>query len=169
MRVGIGYDSHRFDPAVRLILGGVHIPDHPGLSGHSDGDAVAHAVIDALLGAAGLGSIGERFPDTDPAYSGADSLELLSTAVRLVTEQGYCVVNVDVTVIAESPKILPHTARMKLALSERLRIDARCVSVKGKRNEGMGWVGRREGLAAIAVVLIDDAGGSTSHHGGARS
>ena len=155
MRVGLGFDSHRFDAAVPLVLGGVEIPDHPGLAGHSDGDAVAHAVTDALLGAAGLGSIGEHFPDDDPDLAGADSLQILAEAVRLVEGENYQVVNVDVSVVAESPRIAPHAVGMREALAERLGVGPGQVSVRGKSAEGMGWIGRSEGLAVLAVALLD--------------
>ncbi len=158
MRVGIGYDSHRFDPARPLVLGGVTIPDHPGLSGHSDGDAVLHAVIDALLGAAGLGGIGDLFPDDDPRYAGADSLELLEAAVGEVHGAGYVVGNVDVTVIAETPRLAPYVQEMSNCTAPRCGVRATDVSVKGKSNEAMGWIGRGEGLAAIAVVALAHRG-----------
>lgn len=154
MRVGIGYDSHSFDPARPLVLGGVTIPDHPGLSGHSDGDAVLHAVIDALLGAAGLAGIGDMFPDDDPRYEGADSLELLEAAVGEVQRAGWVVGNVDVTVIAESPRFAPYVGEMSNRTAPRCGVSAGDVSVKGKSNEGMGWIGRGEGLAAMAVVAL---------------
>lgn len=155
MRVGVGYDSHRFDPDRPMILGGVAIPDTPGLTGHSDGDAVVHAVIDALLGAAGLGSIGDLFPDHDPAFAGADSLQLLEHAVRLLETENYQVVNVDVTVIAERPRIAPYADGISARLAETLHTASTAVSVKGKTNEGLGWIGREEGLAALAVASID--------------
>lgn len=155
MRVGLGFDSHRFDPDVPLVLGGVTIPDHPGLAGHSDGDAVAHAVTDALLGAAGMGGIGEHFPDDDPDLAGVDSLRLLAEAVRMVEAENYQVVNVDVTVVAETPRIAPHAGEMREALAGRLGVDPGHVSVRGKSGEGMGWIGRREGLAVLAVALLD--------------
>ncbi len=161
MRVGIGYDCHPFDPSRRLVLGGVEFPDHPGLAGHSDGDAVAHSVVDALLGAAGLGSIGEHFPDTDPALRGADSIHLLARVARLLEEHGFRPVNVDVTVIAESPRIAPHAEAMSARLAGALGIPGRALSVKGTRNEGMGWIGRGEGLAAIAVALLEETGRPT--------
>jgi len=155
MRVGLGYDSHRFDESRPLRLGGVVVPDHPGLGGHSDGDAVTHAVIDALLGAAGLGSIGDLFPDTDPDLEDADSVEMLRGAVREVEAVNYQVVNVDVTVVAETPRIAPHAAAMAARLSEVLHVPPSAVAVRGKSNEGMGWVGGGEGLAVLAVALLD--------------
>ncbi len=169
MRVGLGYDSHRFDEERPLVLGGVEIPDHPGLSGHSDGDAVAHAVIDALLGGAGLGDIGTRFPDDDERWRDADSLEMLTDAVRRIEGENYQVVNVDVTVVASSPRIRPHAGAMSAALAERLRIDPGHVSVRGKSNEGMGWIGRGEGLAVMAVALLDRIEESDTLHASIRS
>lgn len=155
MRVGVGYDSHRFDPAVPLVLGGVRIPDHPGLRGHSDGDAVAHALIDALLGAAALGDIGALFPDSDPAWAGADSLGLLHRTVERVGRAGWRPVNADVSVLAETPRIAPHATAMRRTLAGALGVPEEYVSVKGKSLEGLGWIGRREGLAVIAVVLLE--------------
>ena len=154
MRVGIGYDSHRFDPARALVLGGVHIPDHPGLSGHSDGDAVLHAIIDALLGAAGLGGIGDMFPADDPRFKDANSLELLEAAVGEVHGAGYQVGNIDVTVITETPRLAPHVREMAVRTAPRCGLTAADVSVKGKSNETMGWIGRGEGLAAIAIAAL---------------
>jgi 2-C-methyl-D-erythritol 2,4-cyclodiphosphate synthase len=155
MRVGLGYDSHRFVEGRRLILGGVEI-DHPlGLEGHSDADAVAHAVTDAVLGAAGLGDIGRHFPPTDAQWRRADSIQLLRRVGNLVAEQNYQVVNVDVTVVCEAPKLAPHADAMRHTLAGALGIAPRLVSVKGKSNEGMGWIGRGEGIAAMAVVLVD--------------
>lgn len=155
MRVGTGYDSHRFTDARPLVLGGVSIPDTPGLEGHSDGDAVLHALTDALLGAAGLGNIGRLFPDTDPEFADADSAELLRHALRLLEAENYQVVNADVTVIAEIPRIEPYAAAMSERIAAILQIAPGCVSIKGKSNEGLGWIGRREGLAVQAVVLLD--------------
>ncbi|WP_420616637.1 2-C-methyl-D-erythritol 2,4-cyclodiphosphate synthase [Candidatus Palauibacter sp.] len=159
MRTGVGYDSHRFDETRPLVLGGVSIPDTPGLKGHSDGDAVAHAITDAVLGAAGLGDIGAFFPDTDPAYEGADSIELLASAVCRLREGGFRVVNVDATVIAERPRIGPHAEAMRERLGRVLGTGPDGVSVKGKSNEGMGWIGRGEGLAVIAVATVAGAAG----------
>ncbi|MEX0907461.1 MAG: 2-C-methyl-D-erythritol 2,4-cyclodiphosphate synthase [Gemmatimonadota bacterium] len=155
MRVGIGYDSHRFAAGRRLVLGGVEIEHTLGLDGHSDADAVAHAVIDALLGATALGDIGRHFPPTDERWRGADSIALLHHAGQLAAEQNYQVVNVDVTVVAEQPGIGPHADAMSERLAQALGIAPALVSVKGKSNEGMGWIGRGEGIAAIAVVLVD--------------
>lgn len=155
MRVGTGYDSHRFDPERELILGGVHIPDHAGLSGHSDGDAIAHAVIDAILGAAAAGDVGSHFPPSDDTWKGADSIALLERAVAVLRERGYEVGNVDVTVVCESPKIGPHAAAMRARLASAMGVTADRVSVKGKTNEGMGWIGRGEGVAVHAMALIE--------------
>lgn len=159
MRIGTGYDSHRFAEGRPLILGGVRIPDHAGLSGHSDGDAVAHAVIDALLGAAAAGNVGSHFPPTDDRWKDADSMELLRRAVQVLEGRNYQVVNVDVTVVCESPKIGPWVDAMRDALGAVLRIGPGGVSVKGKTNERMGWIGRGEGVAVHAVALIDSAAG----------
>lgn len=169
MRVGIGYDSHRFEPGRPLVLGGVQIPDHAGLKGHSDGDAVAHALIDAVLGAAALGNVGHHFPDTDARWKGADSMELLAAAVRLIEERNYQVVNADVTIVTESPRVGPWADPMGERLAERLRISSSCVSIKGKTNEGMGWVGRGEGLAVMVVVLLDQIGDIDTLHASIRT
>ncbi|HEX6965997.1 MAG TPA: 2-C-methyl-D-erythritol 2,4-cyclodiphosphate synthase [Gemmatimonadaceae bacterium] len=158
-RTGIGYDSHRFAAGGPLRLGGVTIPAAVSLVGHSDGDAIAHAITDALLGAAGAGDIGAMFPDTDPANRGRDSLDMLRRAVDAIHALDWRVSNVDATVIAERPKLAPHRDAMREALARVLQIDARAVSIKGKTNEGMGWIGRGEGLACIAVVTLSrDAG-----------
>lgn len=157
MRAGTGYDSHRFTDTRPLVLGGVTIPDAPGLSGHSDGDAVLHALIDALLGATALGSIGLMFPDTDASLAGADSTVLLSRVVERLAENDWRVVNADITVIAERPRIQPHAEAMRERIAGLLGVPSTSVSVKGKTNEGMGWVGRGEGLAVMAVALVDRA------------
>ena len=155
MRIGFGYDSHRFDEARPLVLGGVRIPGHPGLLGHSDGDAIAHAVTDALLGAAALGDIGRYFPPSDPQWKDADSMELLARAVELIADSDFRVGNVDITVITEQPQIAPHVAGMVARLAEVLGTVPEAVSVKGKTNEGMGWIGSGEGLAVHAVALLE--------------
>jgi 2-C-methyl-D-erythritol 2,4-cyclodiphosphate synthase len=155
MRVGVGYDSHRFAADRPLVLGGLHIPDHPGLSGHSDGDAVAHAVIDAILGAANAGDVGSHFPPSDERWRGADSIGLLVRASEVLAEHGYRVGNVDVTVICESPKIGPYATRMSERLAGAMSILPEQVAVKGKSNEGMGWIGKGEGLAVHAVALVE--------------
>ena len=140
------------------MLGGVQIPADVSLIGHSDADAVAHAVTDAVLGAASAGDIGSLFPDTDAANKNRDSIEMLRRAVGAVHALGYVVANVDVTVIAEAPRIGQHVVAMRTRLADALRVDATCVSVKGKTNEGMGWIGRGEGIACIAVATLSDAG-----------
>ncbi len=159
MRVGIGYDSHRFGAARPLVLGGVVVPHAQGLVGHSDADVMAHAVTDAVLGAAGLGDIGSHFPPTDERWRNADSIELLRTATAIVAQRNYQVVNVDVTVVCETPRIGPHSTAMRARLADALGIGPQHVSVKGKTNEGMGWIGRAEGIAAIAVALVSTVDG----------
>lgn len=157
MRTGIGYDSHRFAPGGPMRLGGVDVPSDVILVGHSDGDAICHALTDAILGAAAAGDIGEMFADTDPANRGKDSVEMLRAAHARVRALGWAVANVDVTVIAERPKIGPHRLRIRERLASALQLDVGAVSVKGKTNEGMGWVGRGEGLACIAVATLAPA------------
>jgi 2-C-methyl-D-erythritol 2,4-cyclodiphosphate synthase len=154
-RVGIGYDSHRFVAGRPLVLGGVTIPYALGLAGHSHADAVAHALTDAILGAAGAGNIGQLFPDSDPQWKDADSMELLRTAHELVRGRGLTLAQADCSVIAEQPKLAPHLAAMAAALSARLGLAAGAISVKAKTNEGMGFVGRGEGLAVIAVAVLE--------------
>ena len=157
-RVGIGYDSHRFAPPGPLILGGVPIPSDVHLEGHSDGDAVCHAITDAILGAAAAGDIGEMFSDRDPANKGKDSIEMLRAAVARIAERGWRVQQVDVAIVAEKPRVSSHRELMKFRLAQALGIQAEDVSVKGKTNEGMGWIGRAEGIACIAVATIVPAG-----------
>ena len=154
VRVGIGYDSHRFADGGPLKLGGVEIPFERHLVGHSDGDAIAHAVTDAILGAAALGDIGEMFSDRDPANRGRDSLDMLGVALDRVKATGYEVAQVDVTVIAEAPRLAPHREAMRSALAGVLDVAPTAVSIKGKTNEGMGWIGRGEGIACIAVATL---------------
>ncbi len=154
IRVGIGYDSHRFGSGRPLILGGVTIPNPLGLAGHSDADAVSHALTDAILGAAALGDIGRLFPDTDPAFKNADSIALLMEAHRRVQESGWTMQQCDVTVIAQAPKLAPHVPAMQERLEEALGSGAGSVSVKAKTNEGMGFLGRGEGIAVIAVATL---------------
>lgn len=154
VRVGIGYDVHPFEAGRRLLLGGVEIEGEDGLAGHSDGDSALHALADALLGASGLGDIGRHFPADDPAYEGADSRELLSATLKLVRLEGFEVGNVDVTIIAERPTLQPHLERMRFAIAEVLRVDSDCVNVKATRHEGLGAIGRGEGIAATAVALL---------------
>ena len=154
-RVGIGYDSHRFVAGRPLVLGGVTIPHAMGLAGHSDADAVAHALTDAILGAAGAGNIGQLFPDNDPQWKDADSMELLRTAHELVRGRGLILAQADCSVIAEQPRLGPHLAEMAAALSSRLGVADGAISVKAKTNEGMGFIGRGEGLAVIAVAVLE--------------
>jgi 2-C-methyl-D-erythritol 2,4-cyclodiphosphate synthase len=155
MRVGLGYDSHPFATGRRLVLGGVEIDHERGLAGHSDADVVAHAVTDAVLGATSLGDIGRHFPSTDERWRDADSITLLRHAAQLAAEQNYQVVNVDVTVLCEEPPLAPHVDAMCRRLADALEIAPRLVSVKAKTNERMGWVGRGEGIAALAIVLVN--------------
>lgn len=154
IRVGIGYDSHAFAPPGPLILGGVPIPSDVHLAGHSDGDAAAHAITDAVLGAAGAGDIGELFSDRDPVNKNRDSISMLGIAVERVSSMGWRVQQVDVVIVAEKPKISSHRELMRARLAGALGVDAAAVSVKGKTNEGMGWIGRGEGIACIAVATI---------------
>ena len=155
MRVGIGYDSHRLVAGRPLVIGGVEVPFELGLAGHSDADVLVHALIDALLGAAALGTIGEHFPDTDPHYEGVSSLELLAMTAALVEEHGHTIVNVDSVVIAQRPKLQPLLARMAAQIAETLGLDHDLVGVKATSPEGLGALGRVEGIAAQAVVLLD--------------
>lgn len=154
IRVGIGYDSHRFQPPGPLILGGVRIPFDNHLHGHSDGDAVCHALTDAILGAAGAGDIGEMFSDRDPRNLGRDSVEMLGQAVERVRSHGYRVAQADLTIITESPRLTDHKHAMQARLAGALGVDTTAISVKAKTNEGMGWIGRGEGVACIAVATL---------------
>jgi len=162
IRVGQGYDVHALVQGRPLIIGGVLIPHTHGLQGHSDADVLLHAVTDALLGAAGLGDIGRHFPDTDPQYQGADSRVLLRAAMQKVAAAGWMVVNVDATVHAQAPKIGPHAARMAANIAADLGIAAPQVNIKAKTNEGLGYLGRKEGIAATVVALLA-AGGDRPH------
>ena len=153
-RVGIGYDSHRFTAGGPLLLGGVRIPADVSLVGHSDADAVAHAITDAVLGAAAAGDIGALFPDNDQANRNRDSIDMLRAAVSAIHALGFTVANIDVTVIAERPRIGPYVPAMCERLADALGITPSFVSVKGKTNEGMGWIGRGEGIACMAVATI---------------
>jgi 2-C-methyl-D-erythritol 2,4-cyclodiphosphate synthase len=153
-RIGIGYDIHRLVEGRKLVLGGVEIPFERGLLGHSDSDVLTHAICDALLGAAALGDIGTHFPDSDPRWAGASSLDLLGQVVELLTEQGFGVTNVDATVMAEQPTLTPHVDSMRERLASVLGVDADRVSVKAKTSEGLESVGRNEAMAAQAVALI---------------
>jgi 2-C-methyl-D-erythritol 2,4-cyclodiphosphate synthase len=154
IRVGQGFDVHALVPGRRLILGGVHIPFHSGLLGHSDADVLLHAITDALLGAAGLGDIGRHFPDSDPHWAGADSRGLLREAARRVGDAGWRVGNVDATVVAHAPKIALHVAAMVANIAADLGIAVGCVNIKGKTTESLGFTGRGEGIAAQAVALL---------------
>lgn len=154
VRVGIGYDSHRFGQGGPMRLGGIDIPSDVHCAGHSDGDAICHAVTDAILGAAALGDIGEMFPDTDAANKGKDSVVMLQAAVVRMREAGFSVGNVDITVVTQLPKIGPHRAAMRARLAEVLGVDVSAVFVKGKTNEGMGWIGRGEGLAVMCTASL---------------
>ena len=156
MRIGQGYDVHRLVEGRRLVLGGVDIPWEKGLLGHSDADVLTHAVMDALLGAAGLGDIGKHFPDTDPAYKGADSLKLLERVVVLLEERGFAVGNVDATVLAQRPKLTPYIPKMRENLARVMGVDPSRVNVKATTEEGLGFTGSGEGMAAHAVALIEE-------------
>ena len=156
MRTGIGYDVHRFEKDRKLILGGVEIPHEKGLLGHSDADVLLHAVTDALLGAAGLGDIGTHFPDSDPKYKGADSLRLLTEAVRLLSEKGFKAVNIDCTVITEEPKISPYKEKMRENIAKACNLPTDAVNVKGKTEEGLGFTGEKLGIKALATCLITE-------------
>ena len=153
MRIGIGYDSHRFAEGRRLIIGGVEIPFEKGLIGHSDADVLCHAIIDAVIGAIGLGDIGKLFPDTDPKWKDAVSIELLKYIVELTRMNGYAIDWIDTTIIAERPRLSPYIEEMKTALA-RAGIPTGLINIKAKTNEGMGFIGRGEGMAAQAVCLL---------------
>ncbi len=153
-RFGFGYDIHRFAPKRKLILGGVRIPSKLGLLGHSDADVLLHAICDALLGAAALGDIGKHFPDTDPRFKGVSSLKFLTQTRELIHAKGYCIVNVDSTLVLEAPKIAAHIPAMKEKIAKSLKIATDQVSIKATTNEGLGALGAGEGCAAYAVVGI---------------
>ncbi|MCE5325208.1 MAG: 2-C-methyl-D-erythritol 2,4-cyclodiphosphate synthase [Planctomycetaceae bacterium] len=153
-RIGMGYDSHRLVSGRPLILGGVQIEHDLGLTGHSDADAVLHAITDAILGAIAAGDIGELFPDTDPQWAGADSQVFLRRAVSLAAQGGYRVSNCDVTIIAQQPKLSPFKPQMQASIAKIIGVDIAAVSVKAKTNEGMGPIGRGEGIAVMAAVLL---------------
>ncbi|MEF3073700.1 2-C-methyl-D-erythritol 2,4-cyclodiphosphate synthase [Methylobacter sp. Wu1] len=155
IRVGQGYDVHRFKEGEYIILGGVKIDYEKGLEAHSDGDVVLHALSDALLGAAALGDIGKHFPDTDPEFKGADSRVLLRHVYRIVQEKGYSLVNADITIIAQAPKMAPHIGAMCRNIADDLKVDIDCVNVKATTTEKLGFEGRKEGIAVQAVVLIE--------------
>jgi 2-C-methyl-D-erythritol 2,4-cyclodiphosphate synthase len=154
MRVGHGFDAHRLIEGRPFVLGGVTIPFERGPLGHSDGDALTHAVCDALLGAAALGDLGAHFPDTDPQWKGADSLTLLAAVHEQLVRHGWTIANIDATVVVQAPKLLPHIAAMRDALAETLTLDIAKISVKAKTSEGMGYTGDGSGIAAYAVALI---------------
>lgn len=154
MRIGHGYDVHRLMEGRKLILGGVEVPHTLGLLGHSDADVLTHAVMDALLGAAALGDIGRHFPDTDPAYAGADSLKLLDHVVELLEEKGYQVGNVDATILAQKPKLAPYIEKMRDNLAARMKVEPDQVNVKATTEEKLGFTGAEEGVAAHAVALL---------------
>ncbi|OQW71497.1 MAG: 2-C-methyl-D-erythritol 2,4-cyclodiphosphate synthase [Proteobacteria bacterium ST_bin11] len=155
IRVGQGYDVHRFNEGDHIILGGVTIPYEKGLEAHSDGDVVLHALADAILGAAALGDIGKHFPDTDPEFKGADSRVLLRHVYKIVQEKGYKLVNADVTIIAQAPKMLPHVPAMRANIAADLTVDVDFINVKATTTEKLGFEGRKEGIAVQAVVLIE--------------
>ena len=154
-RVGVGVDAHRFAPDRALILGGVHLRDHDGLEGHSDADVLAHAIMDALLGAAGLEDIGHHFPDYEPVFKGADSLGLLTSVAVLIRGAGWEVANVDAVVICEEPRIAPHRQEMRDRLARAMGVEPDRVGVRGTTTEGLGFTGRREGISAQAVALVE--------------
>lgn len=155
MRVGLGIDAHRFDEGRPLVLCGVRLENCPGLAGHSDADVAVHALMDALLGAAGAGDIGDMFPDTDAAYAGASSMGMLARVLEVVSDRGFAVENVDLVIVGERPRISGARARMRETLAGALGIELERVSVKGTTTEKMGFAGREEGLMAAAVVLLD--------------
>jgi len=154
MRIGQGYDAHRFHDGDHVMLGGVRIPFERGLAAHSDGDVLLHALCDALLGAAGLGDIGQHFPDSDPRWRGAASAQFVRAAISLVGERGYVVANADLTLLAEAPRIGPHRDAIRRSIAELLQVDTDAVNVKATTTEKMGFTGRGEGLAAMASVLL---------------
>ena len=155
IRVGQGYDVHRFNEGDHIILGGVKIDYEQGLEAHSDGDVVLHALCDALLGAAALGDIGKHFPDTDPEFKGADSRVLLRHVYHIVQDKGYQLVNADMTIIAQAPKMAPHIAAMCRNIAGDLNVDVDCINVKATTTEKLGFEGRKEGIAVQAIVLIE--------------
>ena len=154
MRIGVGYDLHRLEPGRPLVIGGVRIPHEMGLIGHSDADVLCHAITDAILGACAEGDIGRHFPDTDPKWKDADSIDLLTRAVEIVRQAGFAIANVDAVVIAEQPKIFPYIERMRQTLAAAMGIDVSAVSVKGKTNEKIGALGRNEAIAVHAVAML---------------
>ena len=172
MRVGIGYDVHKLVEGRKLILGGVEIPHTLGLLGHSDADVLLHAIMDALLGAAALGDIGQHFPDTDPAYEGADSLKLLSHVSDLISREGYAIENIDATVIAQKPKLAPHILKMRQNIADTLHLDLSQVNVKATTEERLGFTGREEGISSQAICALTglfDASAPVAASGGSCS
>ena len=157
MRIGHGYDVHRLEPNRRLILGGCDIPYEKGLLGHSDADVLSHAIMDALLGAAALGDIGQMFPDSDPRYAGADSLKLLCAVIKRLEEAGYKVENIDATMIAQAPKLKPYIENMRQNIAKACDVSIEQISVKATTEEELGFTGRKEGIAAHAVCLINQS------------
>lgn len=155
MRIGHGYDVHKLVPNRKLILGGVEVPHTVGLLGHSDADVLTHALMDALLGAASLGDIGHLFPDNDPAYEGADSIQLLREVMKRLKAEGWQLGNADITVLAQAPKLAPHIEKMREILADAMNCSVSQVSVKATTEEGLGFTGAKEGIAAHAVVLIE--------------
>lgn len=155
MRVGIGYDVHRFSTNRKLILGGVHIPYTQGLVGHSDADVLLHAIMDALLGAAALGDIGQHFPDTDNQYKNKSSLELLKSVERKLKNEGYYVINIDSIIVAQEPKLAPYILKMRENISSVLEVSIENISIKATTTERLGFEGRKEGISAQAIALID--------------
>lgn len=156
MRIGSGYDVHKLVEGRDCIIGGVQIPYEKGLLGHSDADVLLHAIADALLGAAALGDIGRHFPDNDPKFKGADSRMLLSQVLHLISEKGYCIINVDATIIAQKPKMSPHIEQMRANIAETLQISVDQVNVKATTEEGLGFTGAGLGIAASAVCLLNE-------------
>ena len=155
LRIGHGYDVHAFADNRKCIIGGVDIPYEKGLLGHSDADVLLHAISDSLLGAAAMGDIGKHFPDTDPEFEGADSLVLLKYVVKLISKRGYRVNNIDATVIAQAPKMAPHIEKMRHNIADALQVDVDCVNVKATTEEKLGFTGRKEGVSAHCVCLIE--------------
>lgn len=155
MRIGNGYDVHRFASGRKLILGGVDVPHKKGLDGHSDADVLLHAIMDAMLGAAALGDIGQHFPDTDEAYRGISSLKLLQHTAALLAQEGYAVVNIDSIITAQRPKLMPYLPQMRSNIAQAVGVETGSVSVKATTTERLGYIGREEGISALAVVLIE--------------
>lgn len=162
MRIGHGYDVHKLVEGRKCIIGGVDIPSPLGLLGHSDADVLLHAVSDALLGACAMGDIGHLFPDTDDKWKGADSLELLKEVVRQVNEKGYKIVNIDSTILAQTPKMAPYIVKMRKNIAVACNVDTDCVSVKATTEEGLGFTGNKQGIAAHAVCLVENIKGESN-------